>query len=81
MIPADATQILVTKEEGYWKITHYIKWYYSDHHKSLYHRKEGNMIQHQKIGDGTYKEYMEYPIPKDARALSVTPDREGYKIV
>ena len=80
-IPADATQILVQKEEGYWKIKHYIKWYYSDQHRSLYHRGEGKMVQYQRSTDGTYEEYMESPTPKDARAVSVTPDGVGYKVV
>ena len=29
VIPADATQILVMKENGYWRVTHYIECYHS----------------------------------------------------
>ena len=56
VIPTDATQILVNKEEGYWKITQYIEWYHLDHHKSLYQRREGKMVQHRVRGDGKYEE-------------------------
>ena len=39
------------------------------------------MVQYQRSTDGTYEEYMESPTPKDARAVSVTPDGVGYKVV
>ena len=52
----------------------YAEWYYLDQHESLYHRKEGKMKQYQMRGDGTYEEYMESLIPKDARVVSVTPE-------
>ena len=45
VIPINATQILVIKEEGYWSVTHYIEWYHSSKHESLYHRKNGNTEQ------------------------------------
>ena len=80
VIPADATQILVQKEEGHWKITHHIEWYHSNQHQNLYHKKEGKTVQYQRSIDGTYEEYMESPIPKDAMVVSVTPDGDEYKI-
>ena len=77
VISADATQILVKKEEGQWMITQHLEWYYSDQTKSLYHRKEGKSMQYQVRSDRTYGEYMESPIPNDALAAIVTPEGEG----
>ena len=81
VIPAYATQILVIKDEGTWKITQYIWWYHLGHHKRLYHRQEGKLVQYWARGDGMYEEYTGYPISKDARAASVLLEWEGYKIV
>ena len=80
VISADATQILVKKEEGQWMITQHLEWYYSDQTKSLYHRKEGKLMQYQVRSNGTCGEYMEHPTPKDARAATVIPAGEGYRI-
>ena len=38
-------------------------------------------MQYQMRKDGTYIEYMESPTHKDARAVSVTPEGDGYRIV
>ena len=44
VIPVDATQVLVKKDEGQWKITQYLEWYYSERTESLYHRKDGKSL-------------------------------------
>ena len=50
--------------------------YHLSQYRSLHHRKEGKTVQYQRSTDGTYEEYMESPIPKDARVVSVSPDGE-----
>ena len=77
MIPADAKQLLVRKEEGYWEITHNIECYHSTQHRSLYHRKEEKTVQYKARTDDTYEEYTESPIPMDAMGVSVIPDEVG----
>ena len=80
VIPADTTQIVVRKKEGYWEITHHIEWYHSTHQRSIYLRKGGKTVQYREQKGNRYEEHAESPIPLDVMGVSVVTEGEGYKI-